>query len=230
MKFKNLILFFTINSFLLTGCSFLSPKTPTLKPQIQEPAEFNVAMQSGVSGALFEISRRAQLKKSSEISNLMSRYLNKKDGADCSGFVSLINKKSENTYFKERNLDKFYSKRGLKSEAIFNLYQSQNLITESKPKVGDLVFFNNTTDKTKNYKKTKVITHVGIVDKIYEDGTIRFMHHSGKKSKYGFMNFTHKNRHKSKDKVLNSYVVNCKKKTSSCLASNRFAGFGSVKF
>ncbi|MGB2553881.1 hypothetical protein ACPF04_12075, partial [Campylobacter sp. MOP51] len=73
-------------------------------------------MQAGAQNALMEIAKEVELKKSSEISSLMSKYLNKKDGRDCSGFVSLINKKSENIYFKERNLDKFYSKRGLKSE------------------------------------------------------------------------------------------------------------------
>lgn len=227
MKFKKHITFLTFSVFLLTGCSIISPE---IKPKDKERFDFDFVMQGGANEALSKIAMQSRLKKSNEISSLMNKYLNKRDGRDCSGFVSLINKKSENIYFQERNLDKFYTKRGLKSEAIFNLYQSQNLIIQNEPKVGDLIFFNNTTDKTKNYKKTKVITHIGIVDKIYEDGTIRFTHHSGKKSKHGFMNFSEKNKHKSKDKVLNSYIVNCKKKTSSCLASNRFAGFGSVKF
>ncbi|MDO5046836.1 NlpC/P60 family protein [Campylobacter sp.] len=228
MKIKKLIAFCALNAIFLTGCSFLTPPKQDL-PRI-EPVEYIALTHGGAKNSTSQIKSLNELKKATDLSNLVNKYLNKKDGRDCSGFVSLINKKSQNLYFKERNLDKFYSKYGFKSEAIFNLYKSKNLIIDKEPKVGDLVFFNNTTNKTKNYKKIKVITHIGIVDKIYNDGTIRFVHHNGSKNKHGFINFDYKNRHKSGKKEINSYIINCKNKNSSCLASNRFAGFGSVKF
>ena len=138
--------------------------------------------------------------------NLLQGYIGKRDGGDCSGFVTLVNKKLNRDFFDEKELDKFYTKHGLKSEAMFKLYESKNLIAFDDPKVGDLVFFNNTTRSTKNNKKAKIITHVGIVSSVEKDGTVGFTHHARGKNAVDFMNLKNNN--------------------TSCLASNRFAGFG----
>lgn len=191
---------------------------------------YEYIFRSGVYETLVAIIKEHEQKHSDEIANLVKKYLNKRNGGDCSGFVSFINKQHQNVYFKERQLDKFYTKRGSKSEAIFNFYKSKNLIIQKEPKVGDLIFFHNTTNKTKNNLKNKFITHIGIVDKVYKDGGIRFSHHNGKKIDYGFMNLNHKNTHIKNNKTLNSYIISCKKFNTSCLSSNRFAGFASVRF
>jgi len=158
--------------------------------------------------------------------NLLQGYIGKRDGGDCSGFVTLVNKKLNRDFFDEKELDKFYTKHGLKSEAMFKLYESKNLIAFDDPKVGDLVFFNNTTRSTKNNKKAKIITHVGIVSSVEKDGTVGFTHHARGKNAVDFMNLKNKNTRKKGNKELNSYVVSCKNNNTSCLASNRFAGFG----
>ena len=72
------------------------------------------------------------------LSNFMQGFLDKKDGGDCSGFVSLVNKNINNIYFAETNLLKFYGEKGLKSQAIFNFYKTRNLISQTSPKLGDL--------------------------------------------------------------------------------------------
>ena len=158
--------------------------------------------------------------------NLLQGYIGKRDGGDCSGFVTLVNKKLNRDFFDEKELDKFYTKHGLKSEAMFKLYESKNLIAFDDPKVGDLVFFNNTTRSTKNNKKAKIVTHVGIVSSVEKDGTVGFTHHARGKNAVDFMNLKNKNTRKKGNKELNSYVVSCKNNNTSCLASNRFAGFG----
>ena len=164
--------------------------------------------------------------KETALLNLLQGYIGKRDGGDCSGFVTLINKKFNRDFFDEKELDKFYTKHGLKSEAMFKLYESKKLIAFDDPKVGDLVFFNNTTRSTKNNKKAKIVTHVGIVSSVEKDGTVGFTHHARGKNAVDFMNLKNKNTRKKGNKELNSYVVSCKNNNTSCLASNRFAGFG----
>ena len=164
--------------------------------------------------------------KETALLNLLQGYIGKRDGGDCSGFVTLVNKKLNRDFFDEKELDKFYTKHGLKSEAMFKLYESKNLIAFDDPKVGDLVFFNNTTRSTKNNKKAKIVTHVGIVSSVEKDGTVGFTHHARGKNAVDFMNLKNKNTRKKGNKELNSYVVSCKNNNASCLASNRFAGFG----
>ncbi|RAZ52441.1 NlpC/P60 family protein [Campylobacter hyointestinalis] len=156
----------------------------------------------------------------------LSKYLNKKLGNDCSGFVSLVNEDSKSLYFDENIVNNFYDKNGRKSQAIFNLYKSQNKISYTDPKPGDLVFFNNTTSRT-NKSKNKAITHLGIIDKVESNGTITFMHNINGKNIKSVMNLNHKNTHKLNGKKINAYII-LKCQTPACLISNKFAGFGKV--
>ena len=211
----------------ICGCVGLPKKAPqsdVYAPSVSESKNANVKKkiaQSEVSGRLNENGLR--------LLDLMQDYLGKKDGGDCSGFVSLINKKFQDSFFNEKELHKFYTARGLKSEAMFRLYESKNLISFENPEVGDLIFFNNTTKNTKNNKKAKIITHVGIVSSVEKDGTVGFTHNTRGKNAVHFMNLNEKDTHKKGKKELNSYVVACKSKSAACLAANRFAGYGKAR-
>ena len=216
----------------MSGCANVSSSTPkntmlTKQSQIQATAslEKNKIQSWGSKTFQGKIGDRLDTKETALL-NLLQGYIGKRDGGDCSGFVTLINKKFNRDFFDEKELDKFYTKHGLKSEAMFKLYESKNLIAFDDPKVGDLVFFNNTTRSTKNNKKAKIVTHVGIVSSVEKDGTVGFTHHARGKNAVDFMNLKNKNTRKKGNKELNSYVVSCKNNNTSCLASNRFAGFG----
>ena len=233
----------------ISGCANVSPSTPkneasaatpakqsqtqvampAEKSQIQvaTPPEKSKIQNSAVETTQSKVGDQFGVKEKALL-DLMQKYVGKRDGGDCSGFVTLINKKFNRDFFDEKELDKFYTKRGLKSEAMFKLYESKNLISFDDPQVGDLIFFNNTTRSTKNNKKAKIITHVGIVSSVEKDGTVAFTHHTKGKNMVDFMNLNDKNTRKKGKKELNSYVVSCKNKSTSCLASNRFAGFGKV--
>ena len=222
-------------ALFISGCATVSPSAPksstpvaalTKQSQIQAATwlekskiqnSATEATQSKIGG--FDVKEKALL-------DLMQKYIGKKDGGDCSGFVTLINRQFSLNLFDENELDKFYTARGLKSEAMFRLYESKNLISFENPEVGDLIFFNNTTKSTKNNKKAKIITHVGIVSSVEKDGTVGFTHHAKGKNAVDFMNLNDKNVRKNGKKELNSFVATCKDKSASCLASNRFAGFG----
>lgn len=231
-KIKIYALFLAV---FISGCATVSPSAPksdasvaalTMQSQIQAATwlekskiqnSATEATQSKIGG--FDVKEKALL-------DLMQKYIGKKDGGDCSGFVTLINRQFSLNLFDENELDKFYTARGLKSEAMFRLYESKNLISFENPEVGDLIFFNNTTKSTKNNKKAKIITHVGIVSSVEKDGTVGFTHHAKGKNAVDFMNLNDKNTRKNGKKELNSFVATCKDKSASCLASNRFAGFG----
>ena len=216
----------------MSGCATVSSSAHkntmlTKQSQIQATAslEKNKIQSWGSKTFQGKIGDRLDAKETALL-NLLQGYIGKRDGGDCSGFVTLINKKFNLDFFDEKELDKFYTKHGLKSEAMFKLYESKNLIAFDDPKVGDLVFFNNTTRSTKNNKKAKIVTHVGIVSSVEKDGTVGFTHHARGKNAVDFMNLNDKNVRKNGKKELNSFVATCKDKSASCLASNRFAGFG----
>ena len=216
----------------MSGCATVSSSAHknamlTKQSQIQATAslEKNKIQSWGSKTFQGKIGDRLDTKETALL-NLLQGYIGKRDGGDCSGFVTLINKKFNRDFFDEKELDKFYTKRGLKSEAMFKLYESKNLIAFDDPKVGDLIFFTNTTRSTKNNKKAKIITHVGIVSSVEKDGTVGFTHNARGKNMVDFMNLKNKNTRKKGKKELNSYVVSCKNNNLSCLASNRFAGFG----
>ncbi|ANE35865.1 hypothetical protein CIG11343_0832 [Campylobacter iguaniorum] len=155
----------------------------------------------------------------------LSKYLNKKVGRDCSGLVTLINNENNELYFNSKELDNFYDKHGRKSQALFNMYKAENKIAFDEPKLGDLVFFNNTTKGTRKLKENR-ITHVGIVDKIEPNGTVTFLHNINGKNIRSVMNLKYKNTHKLNGKKINAYITRCN--NTSCLVSNKFAGFGKI--
>ena len=215
-------------AILMSGCVEISQKTPqneTIKSQSKQNQEIlDTKTTSKPIESSFYNTKISD--KGHNLLELMEGYLGKKDGGDCSGFVSLINKNFNNTFFSEKQLSKYYTKHGLKSEAMFKLYESKNLITKTNPEIGDLIFFNNTTKKTKNNKKSKIITHVGIISSIEKDGRIGFTHNTRGRNTVHYMNLNDKNTHKNGKKEINSYIVVCKNKSISCLTSNRFSGFG----
>ena len=232
MKFSYLLIA-GLSGVLFSGCSLSSHDNNNVVVRDYDFALNEKDFPSDIKNApetTFSHDNTNKKLKNIKLLNSIDSYVGKKEGGDCSGFVSLINKKNNRIYFNEENLLNFYSKRGLKSEAIFNLYEKNGLIFQDEPKVGDLIFFNNTTNNTKKLKNKYIITHVGIITDIGIDGTIKFIHNMRSVNKAGFINLNKKNTHKHGKKEINSYVVSCKNKNSSCLSSNRFAGFGRVKF
>ncbi len=219
MKFTIFLPLASLAALIFSGCANDAPK---IYPIDQSGQILNARFLNSQQDVFNDLGGIA-------LSNFMQGFLGKKDGGDCSGFVSLVNKNINNVYFSETNLLKFYGEQGSKSQAIYNFYKKRNLISQTSPKLGDLVFFNNTTSQTKG-KNKQIITHLGIIDRIEDDGTIRFMHNTRGKNKSGFINLFQKNSHKIGGKEVNSYIVACKGGDTNCLTSNRFAGFGKVNF
>ena len=193
--------------FLLTGCA--QKEFTQNAPAIEQPKDNTIKRQEITTNAL--------------------KHQNKKDGGDCSGFVSLVNKESKEPYFRASELDDYYedSRRSL---AIYNLLDNQKRLHKEKPKIGDLVFFANTV---KQYSKTKSddkITHIGIVTKIDPDETIYFIHNTRGKNVISQMNLNYPDTSLYNHKVVNSYMEKCAKNEGhKCLAPAYFSAFGTIK-
>ncbi|MCR4942630.1 MAG: biopolymer transporter ExbB [Campylobacter sp.] len=160
----------------------------------------------------------------------LDEYVGTKTAYDCSSFVSLVNKKHDNRFYEEDDVANFYDRSGRKSKAIYNLYADSGRIVFDDPNAGDLIFFSDTFSKKSRWKNdSENITHVGIVTKVYPDESVEFVHYANKIIKVGYMNLNKKNTFKGKNKIENSYIVDCKSFNIDCLSSSHFAGYGRVK-
>jgi probable lipoprotein NlpC len=63
-------------------------------------------------------------------------------------------------------------------KAIYRYVKKYGKIIFTKPKAGDLVFFHNTYDRSRNGQMNDALTHIGIVEKV-KGNVVFFVHHLG---------------------------------------------------
>lgn len=205
---------FTIFAIILAGCS-------TKQSSVSKAPDFMLS--DNYFGEIVEFDYNENI---GDLLNSVYKYEGSGAGGDCSGFITLLNSKNDEIYFNPNELHKHMTSYR-KSEGIYNLYAANKGIFYKDPKPGDLIFFHNTTNNTKNSKK-KHITHIGVIRDVYKDGRVSFVHNTRGKNKIDFMNLNRKNVNKTGSITQNSYIVRCKRGDSRCLASNKFAGYGRV--
>lgn len=99
----------------------------------------------------------------------------------------------------------------------------------SEPRVGDLVFFRDTHDRNRDGLLNDGLTHIGIVERVGEDGTVSFVHRGGNGVKRGRFNLARPDiRKDEKGRVLNDWLRRRDKRNRSYLAGELVAGFASV--
>lgn len=209
---RSLILAF---SLLLVGCS-------TKTNNINKTPDY--MLNDNYFGEIIEFDYKENI---SDLLSSANRYEGSRAGGDCSGFVTLLNSKNNQIFFKPEELDKHMTSYR-KSEGLYNLYASNGDIIYNNPNPGDLIFFYNTTGDTLRNNKRQIVTHVGVVRDVFKDGRISFIHHASGKNRIDFMNLNRKNVYKTGATTQNSYVASCKRNNVACLASNKFAGYGKV--
>jgi len=150
------------------------------------------------------------------------RSLNKNFKNDCSGFVNGVYAMKGRTIA----YAKVKKDRSLSESLCLTLEDKGLAFREGRPNVADAVFFSNTYQAPYNS-----ITHVGLVEKIGDDGTVSILHYaSGKVSRIS-MNLRHPDTHKDEDgKVLNDYVRKDPggKGRKNYLSGARFHSYGDV--
>jgi len=237
-------LLFLLTLLFLNGCAPHQPPTPSFIPyeEVKEPEpqyDSEVYIEKKVNPLplvenVFDTSKVAMesIRRNAIVKSALS-YLGKRDGKDCSGFVTLINHKNGHPYFLAQELSESFDN-ARKSRAMFNLMRKKGETFDEKrlPKLADLVFFENTerrVSKSKN-RVAENITHVGIVTRIDTDGTIEFIHHSNGKNIVDYMNFDYPKLTMKDGKKINTYMKRCKSNKGAirtdCLNIAFFVAYG----
>lgn len=245
----------SLATLLLCGCASknldLSPSTnetqtyaePKMYIEEKPTKEFFLQQEKNT----FALRPVPELSKREAIVQNAMMYLGKRDGGDCSGFVSLVNVKTGSPFYQEKELSQSYDN-ARKSRAMFNLMSKRGNAFETRlPNIGDLVFFENTERKPAVKTKTKGkgsktpikqpvvnvaenITHVGIVTKVEVDGTVEFIHHSNGKNILDYMNFTYPMLTNKDGKKINTYMKRCPSKNGAaqpqCMNIAFFVAYG----
>ena len=138
---------------------------------------------------------------------------NKKVNFDCSGFVNAVYWTAiENPTIKLQ---------GSTKNIHYILSKENKIYKNVMPNVGDIIFFDGTTDPNKK------LTHSGIVVNVDEDGTVTYIHSSTSKGPVlGYMNLKYPDLAKKDGKTINSYLRRGDAPYS--LASHCFNSYGTV--
>ncbi len=96
---------------------------------------------------------------------------------DCSGTVMAI------YYYAGIDLSRDFNKySGGGTSRIYQYLDDKNLLYETKiPVPGDIIFWDNTYDYNGDGLRNDLLTHMGIVVEIAEDGTVTYLHEHYKK-------------------------------------------------
>ncbi len=87
---------------------------------------------------------------------------------DCSGLVNVVHYKA--------GIDL----RGQNSEGLLDMARELGVEHGGPPKMGDVVFFDNTYDRNKNGRLDDKLTHVAVVESVDSDGTVHMVHKGSK--------------------------------------------------
>lgn len=112
-------------------------------------------------------------------------------------------------------------------KAIYRYVQKYGAIIKNNPSPGDLVFFHNTYDRSRNGRMNDPLTHIGIVERI-EGTTVHFIHHLGQSIIRSRMDLSlpAKTFNPSSNKKINDILRRAQGPHRAYTAGELFAGFG----
>lgn len=142
---------------------------------------------------------------------------------DCSGFTQLAYRKPGLSLMPERTLP---GENGVK--AIYRKAGDLGTL-RATPRPGDMVFFRDTHDRNRDGKLNDGLTHIGVVERVGEDGTVTFVHKASGLVKRGRFNLARPDARKDEQgRVLNDWLRRRDKRNRGYLAGELVAGFASV--
>ena len=155
-------------AFFLIGCASPQLPTPPLQEEkplvLKEPKIFIEEKKSKeqlVSEEEKELAKRPvpSLTQREKIVRSALSYLGKRDGGDCSGYISLVNSKNGYPFYNEKELSASFDN-ARKSRAMYNLMKKKgNAYDNRLPYIGDLVFFED-TERRKPKGKVNVAENI----------------------------------------------------------------------
>jgi hypothetical protein len=142
---------------------------------------------------------------------------------DCSGLVNLA--------YRRRGLN-LLPERTLPGEGgVAAIYRKAGMLgaLHETPRPGDLVFFRDTYDRNHDGKRNDGLTHIGVVERVAEDGTVTFVHRAGGGVKRSKLNLAQPSvRRDAQGRVLNDYLRRPEKVVRPRLAGELCMGFATV--
>jgi len=114
-------------------------------------------------------------------------------------------------------------------KAIYRYTQKYGKIVQQNPQVGDIVFFHNTYDRSRNGKMNDALTHIGIVEKV-EGPVVHFIHHLGQSIIRSRMDLSRPNLcfESGSNKRINHILRKAQGKYRAYTTAELFAGFGQL--
>lgn len=96
---------------------------------------------------------------------------------------------------------------GLDVRRLYDLVRRTGSLRGSDPLPGDLVFFDDTYDSNGNGRIDDPLSHVGVVERVDDDGTVVFVHRIGRQVVRARLNLRQPTvRHDDKRRPLNHYL------------------------
>ncbi len=159
----------------------------------------------------------------------------KKYRNDCSGFVRSVFDKFDIELYNTSKVKK-NGKWLSGTEVIYNFIKDNGEVFSDKlPRIGDIIFFDNTTDRNRDGKVNDKFTHIAIVVNVLSNGTIYYIHKSHRGINIQKMNLNYPDKvyiKNGKKRIkVNSYLRKRRrkdKKNTPYLSSQMFRAFGSV--
>ncbi len=111
---------------------------------------------------------------------------------DCSGLITAI-------------LDSAGLEAQGNTRSYWHEAQSQGRV-ETKPIPGNLAFFDRTYDANRNGKVDDELTHIAIVIKVENDGTVHLIHRGSGKVRVLLLNLKHRDKRRIDGKEVNDYL------------------------
>ncbi len=114
--------------------------------------------------------------------------------------------------------------------AIHRLATRQGALHQERPRPGDLDFFRETYDRNRDGRRNDGMTHIGVVERVEEDGTVTFIHRGGKGVARSRMNLERPTtfREGHAGPVLNDFLRPRSKRERAWLSGELFVGFASA--
>lgn len=212
--FLHQVAVFSVIVCLLTGC-----QTTNLRKYSFGQTELTRTSRNPISDEqrkrLLSVARAALGKSSFKVGKKSFR-------SDCSGVIRAIFTKARiglGGIIKNTNENDV--------KAIYRYVKKYGSISKENPRVGDLVFFHNTYDRSRNGRMNDALTHIGIVEKI-EGTTVHFIHHLGQSVIRSRMDLSRPKEtfHQKTGERINHVLRKAQGSYRAYTAAELFAGFG----
>lgn len=118
---------------------------------------------------------------------------------------------------------------GLDVHGLYDLVKRTGSLRKSDPLPGDFVFFDDTYDANGNGRVDDPLSHVGVVERVDDDGTVLFVHRIGRQIVKNRMNLARPDvRHDKSGKALNHYLRAASGAVPAKTTAELFVAFGSL--